>query len=246
MILGVIPARFASSRFPGKPLKEILGKSMIRRVYEQCNKASQLSGLIVATDDRRILEHVQAFGGKAEMTAATHASGSERLSEIAGRYPQFTHFVNIQGDEPFIEPEQINQLSETLLAGDEVRIATLVKRIHDPAELTNPNVVKVVLSNSGDALYFSRSPIPFCRKAEPSDNWLRKYVYYRHIGIYGFHREVLLAIPNMKPALAEEAESLEQLRWLANGYRIRTAETPFDSLSIDSPEDLERAIRKLE
>lgn len=244
-ILGVIPARYASSRFPGKPLIDIKGKSMIQRVYEQCKATELLADVIVATDDSRIFEHVEAFGGKVRMTADHHRSGTERLVEIAEAEVSFTHFVNIQGDEPFIDPAQIDLLCKVLTADKEVQIATLVHKIHSYEELINPNMPKVVLDEEGNALYFSRSPIPFIREESEQTKWLNHHDFYRHIGIYAFEREVLLKVPQMKKSVLEEKESLEQLRWLANGYKIRTAETNKISFAIDSPEDLDRLLESL-
>lgn len=244
-ILGVIPARYASSRFPGKPLIDIKGKSMIQRVYAQCQASELLDEVIVATDDERIFDHVHAFGGKVLMTAEHHRSGTERLVEIAEKETSYTHFVNIQGDEPFIDPAQIDLLCKLLTSDSEVQIATLVHKIHSYEELINPNMPKVVLDEQGNALYFSRSPIPFIRKEAEQTNWLNHHDFYRHIGIYAFEREVLLKVPRMKKSILEETESLEQLRWLANGYKIRTAETNKISFAIDSPEDLDRLLESL-
>ena len=244
-ILGVIPARFASTRFPGKPLVDILGQSMIERVYHQCMKAKRLSGVVVATDDVRILEHVLNFGGKAEMTLEDHVSGTERVAEVALRWPNYSHFVNIQGDEPFIDPQQIDLLCDTLTHSDEAGLATLVKQFTDPERLLSPHTVKVVLDEVGGALYFSRAPIPHCRDLPTAQEWLDRYPYYQHIGIYGFKREVLLQIPGMEATHIEQAESLEQLRWLAHGHRIQVAITNTDSQGIDTPEDLEKLIRQL-
>lgn len=244
MILGVIPARYASSRFPAKPLVDIRGKSMIRRVYEQASQASELAEVIVATDDTRIFGHVQDFGGKVEMTAEHHRSGTERVAEVAARHPQYAYCVNIQGDEPFLDPAQIDLLCRTLRAPG-VEIATLIRRLTDPAALLSPHTVKVVSDHRGDALYFSRSPIPYFRDEADARHWPEHAAYYKHIGIYGFRREVLLAVAAMKPSPLEQAESLEQLRWLANGHRIRTAETNEEALAIDTPEDLDRLLNSL-
>lgn len=234
MILGVIPARYGSSRFPGKPLVDIRGKSMIRRVYEQCMKAEAVSRVVVATDDERIYGHVLDFGGNVEMTGTQHLSGTERMAEIAQKYGDFSHFINIQGDEPFIDPGQINQVGEMLQAEAETApdIVTLARPMVDRETITNPNLVKVVMDLQGNALYFSRSVIPFPR------NESSEIIWYKHIGIYGFRREVLLAVPHMPASPLEVAESLEQLRWLANGYRIRVGMTLTESISVDTPDDL--------
>ncbi|MEL6252883.1 MAG: 3-deoxy-manno-octulosonate cytidylyltransferase [Bacteroidota bacterium] len=244
-ILGVIPARYASSRFPGKPLINIKGKSMIQRVYEQCRAAELLDEVTVATDDQRIFDHVGTFGGKVRMTADHHRSGTERMVEIAESDNSFSHFVNIQGDEPFIDPSQIDLLCKVLTSDSAVQIATLVHKIRTYEELINPNMPKVVRDEFGNALYFSRSPIPYIRKESEQTKWLNHHDFYRHIGIYAFEREVLLKVPKMKKSVLEEKESLEQLRWLANGYKIRTAETNKISFAIDSPEDLDRLLESL-
>ncbi|RMG26224.1 MAG: 3-deoxy-manno-octulosonate cytidylyltransferase [Bacteroidetes bacterium] len=243
MILGVIPARYASSRFPGKPLAQIKGMSMIARVYAQCLKARSLDEVMVATDDERIFSHVVRFGGKAIMTASTHASGTERVSEVAAHFPQYTHFVNIQGDEPFIAPAQIDLVGNMLKETD-APIVTVVKPLTSVSQLSATDNAKVVLDHEGHALYFSRSPIPHFKNV-PMEQWPGLHPYYLHVGIYGFRREVLLAIPGMKPSALEQAESLEQLRWLANGYRIRTAISHYNSISIDTPQDLEQLLENL-
>ena len=183
MILGVIPARYGSTRFPGKPLLEIRnGKSMIQRVYEQCKKAKSLSDVIVATDDKRIFQHVKDFGGKVVMTADHHQSGTERMAEVAELNPNFTHFINIQGDEPFINPEQIDLLGNSFIQYPELEISTLIKPIKEKEQIQNPNIVKVVTDFSGNALYFSRAAIPYPRNQIQT-------TYYKHIGIYGFVKE---------------------------------------------------------
>lgn len=242
-ILGVIPARYASTRFPAKPLVDILGKSMIQRVYEQCKQASLLTEVIVATDDIRIFDHVQSFGGKVMMTATSHQSGTERMCEVAQTYSDYTHYINIQGDEPYIQPEQINLLCQILLTG--TPIATLIKKMKEVDLLENPNIIKVVIDTELNALYFSRSPIPYCRGENDKSKWLEQVPYYQHIGIYGFKREVLLQIPQMQVSYLEQVESLEQLRWLANGYQIKTAISEQASISIDTPADLERLLHLL-
>ena len=205
---------------------------MIQRVYEQCEKAQSLGMVIVATDDNRIYDHVLEFGGKVAMTKTDHQSGTERMKEIAMIHSEFTHFINIQGDEPFIDPSQIDLLGNLMEAQPGIDICTLKKELTDPKQINNPNIVKVVTDFLGDAMYFSRSPIPYPRNAA-------KATYFKHIGIYGFKREVLLKVPKMKPAMTEESESLEQLRWLANGYKIRTLSTELESISVDTPEDLQ-------
>lgn len=239
-ILCIIPARYGAMRFPGKPMADIGGKTMIERVYTQCRKAQQPTEVIVATEDARIQAHVQAFGGKAAMTSPDHISGTERIAEVAAQYPDYDYYVNVQGDEPFINPDAIDLLCQTLTQPS-VEIATLVKPWDAADDLDNPNMVKAVLDHAGNALYFSRSPIPFVRGVDDRHTWLSHAPFYKHLGIYGFKREVLLAVPSMKPSPLE-IESLEQLRWLANGYKIRTATTLHDSIAIDTPADLTRAL----
>ena len=239
-ILGVIPARFASTRFPGKPLIDINGKSMIQRVYEQACKASALSEVVIATDDERILEHVNQFGGNAVITSDLHQSGTDRCAEVATKLPEFEVIINIQGDEPFIDPEQINTLA-ACFDNTDYQLATLVKKISLPEELFNSNTPKVILNNLFEAVYFSRSTLPFIRNIEP-ENWLEAHTFYKHIGIYGYGRETLLEITRLPLSSLEKAEALEQLRWIENGYKIKAAETNQESMAIDTPEDLVRAI----
>lgn len=236
-ILGIIPARFGSSRFPGKPLELILGKSMIQRVYEQVQQASLVSDVYVATDDERIEAHVHSFGGKVVMTLPSHTSGTERCHEATERIEgSYDAVINIQGDEPFIVPSQIDELVNVLMK-PEVSIATLVKRIDDEEVLLNPNKVKVVLDRNNKALYFSRSPIPFLRDGKITD-WLEKHDYYKHIGIYGYKTQVLRDIVHLEHSALERAESLEQLRWLESGIGIHCGITKHESPSVDTPEDL--------
>lgn len=238
-ILGVIPARFASTRFPGKPLVVINGKTMIRRVYEQASASKQLAKVVVATDDDRIFSEVKSFGGEVVMTSGQHRSGTDRCAETVSKFPgDWNAVINIQGDEPFIQPEQIDLLAG-LFSDNEVKIGTLVKKLSDPADLDNPNTMKVVLDAKNNGMYFSRSCIPFVRGAEKHE-WLSKHFFYKHIGIYGYRTEVLLALTKLQPGKLEIAESLEQLRWLENGYAIRTAFTELETISIDVPEDLEK------
>lgn len=235
--LGIIPARFASTRFPGKPLALIGGKTMIERVYAQCQKSS-LTDIIVATDDERIYDHVKSFG-QVIMTSTHHQSGTDRCQEVIEKLPKtYDYVINIQGDEPFIDPAQINLLY-SLLNG-ETEIATLIKKIENPEHLFNSNVVKVVKGVTNQALYFSRSPIPFVRGKSEKD-WLFNQTFYKHIGLYAYRTDVLKRISALKPSALEKAESLEQLRWLENGYSILTAETEIETFGIDSPEDLEAA-----
>lgn len=238
-ILGIIPARFASSRFPGKPLVDIGGKSMIQRVYEQAKKSSKLSDVVVATDDDRIANEVKRFGGKFIMTSDQFLSGTDRCAEAVKKVPgSWKAVINIQGDEPFILPQQIDLLAG-LFGNPEIEIGTLVKKLIDSSNLDNPNTMKVVLDIHGNAMYFSRSPIPFVRGVEKS-KWLEHNFFYHHIGIYGYRVDILEKIAVLPQGKLELAESLEQLRWLANGFKIRTAFTEFETLSVDTPEDLEK------
>jgi 3-deoxy-manno-octulosonate cytidylyltransferase (CMP-KDO synthetase) len=238
-IIGVIPARYASTRFPGKPLFMIDGKAMIQRVYEQASKCSGLAEVIIATDHTAISNHARAFGGRVMMTSESHRSGTDRCGEVAQALMKngtsFDAVINIQGDEPFLEPEQIEQVARCLAGG--ARIATLVKKIISHEELTDSNVVKVVTGLNGQALYFSRSAIPFYR-GKDLENWPSVSSCYKHIGIYGYHRNTLIELISLPPAPLETAESLEQLRWLENGYEIMTRVTEFESIAIDVPADL--------
>lgn len=234
-ILGVIPARFASTRFPGKPLIDIGGKSMIRRVYEQAKKSTLLTEVVVATDDQRIANEVISFGGNFVLTAETHESGTDRCAEVANIHADFDVIINVQGDEPFIDPRQIDLLAE-LFTG-ETQIATLVKPLDEDEEIDNPNLPKVVRDVAGNALYFSRSAVPFIRKHARAD-WLQHHRFYRHIGLYGYTYKVLKELTKLPVGLLEQAEQLEQLRWLENGYTIKTAITNFDTIAVDVPDDL--------
>jgi 3-deoxy-manno-octulosonate cytidylyltransferase (CMP-KDO synthetase) len=239
-ILGIIPARYASSRFPGKPLFDLNGKSMIQRVYEQACKASLLSQVVVATDDQRIFDHVIGFGGKAVMTSSEHRSGTDRCAEVLSKSSEhFDAVINIQGDEPFIQPEQIDLLAR-LFEDTSVAIGTLIKPLHDPSDLTNPNIIKVVIDTNQNGIYFSRSPIPFVRDAAAISEWPQKVNLYKHIGIYGYRADVLPKLTQLAPGVLEIAESLEQLRWRENGYLIRTALTQLETISIDAPEDVDK------
>lgn len=242
--LGIIPARFASSRFPGKPLVDIAGKSMIRRVYEQCEKSSRLDKIVVATDDERIRDHVHQFGGTAVLTSPDHASGTDRCNEVSQYLPDFGICINIQGDEPLIDPGQIDLISKCF--DDEgVDIATLVKKISSQEELFNPNTPKVILNKKQEAIYFSRSPIPFMRGIAV-EHWHSYHTYYKHIGIYAYRTARLSEITKLAVSSLESSEGLEQLRWIENGFRIKAAITDTESQSIDTPEDLEKVLRLLD
>lgn len=244
--IAIIPARYASTRFPGKPLAEMNGKSMIQRVYEQVKRSIQ--DVYVATDDERILEAVECFGGKAIMTSTSHRSGTDRCNEAYNKIGQtFDVVLNIQGDEPFIFPEQIDLL-KACFTDDTVEIATLVKPFDQKSELTaleNPSTPKVVLSQKSEAIYFSRSIIPFLRDVDRKD-WCTKHVFYKHIGIYGYRTDILNEITQLSPSILEQAESLEQLRWIENGYKIKVGITNHETIGIDTPHDLENAIKLLQ
>lgn len=241
-ILGVIPSRFGSTRFPGKPLIDLAGKSMIQRVYVQAKKSKLLSDVIVATDDERIFHHVEKFGGKAMMTSSSHQSGTDRCAEVLEKLNSDYHAViNIQGDEPFINPDQIDLLAKCF-EDKNTELATLINRTDDSNLIQNPNRIKVVIDKNNQALYFSRSPIPFQKEKSVSD-WAKNHPYYLHIGIYGYRSDVLKKITLLPVSSLEKTESLEQLRWLENGYRIKVAETNFESYSIDSPEDVNNVLK---
>lgn len=239
-IIGIIPARYASTRFPGKPLVDIGGKTMIRRVYEQAKKTLLLHDVYVATDDQRIAAEAASFGGNCIMTLETHKSGTDRCHEVVEKLKtqgmSFDVAINIQGDEPFIAPSQIDGLAG-LFFKEGVKIATLIKKIDDQHELFNQNVVKAVTGKNGRALYFSRQTLPFYRNLKTED-WLEKGDFYKHIGIYGYRTEVLSELVKLPQGTLEIAESLEQLRWLENGYSIYTQITDIESVAIDTPEDL--------
>lgn len=237
-ILGIIPARYASSRFPGKPLVDIGGKTMIQRVYEQAKKCRSLSEVIVATDDDRIFNHVNGFGGVAVMTGANHQSGTDRCAEVARLHPGYDVIINIQGDEPFIDPEQITKLTNCFNDAN-TQLATLVKRILTEQELHNANSPKVVINKLSEAIYFSRATLPHIRGQEP-ENWLEFHTFFKHIGIYGYRADVLQEVTKLPVSPLEKAESLEQLRWIDNGYRIKVAETELETHAVDVPEDLEK------
>lgn len=241
-VIGIIPARYDSTRFPGKPLVLINGVSMIQRVYEQAQKCLELTKVYVATDDERIEAHVIAFGGNVIMTSPKHRTGTERVSEVAERLMQhdpghpWDVVINIQGDEPYINPEQIGSLIDCFKDKD-VQIATLIHKIDSLDELTDPNVIKVINDKTKRALCFSRTPLPFIRGIEITD-WLEHHTYYKHIGLYAYRTQILEIISRLKPTPIEIAESLEQMRWIENGFSIHTELTDIDSISVDTPDDL--------
>jgi 3-deoxy-manno-octulosonate cytidylyltransferase (CMP-KDO synthetase) len=240
-ILGIIPARFASSRFPGKSLAQLAGKPMVQHVYERALMAQYLNaGVLVATDDDRIASEVRGFGGHARMTRSDHPSGTDRLAEIASA-ENADLYVNIQGDEPLIDPHAIDAAVLSVLGDDTASMGTLKRRIADPADIMNPNVVKVVTNFNGDAIYFSRCPIPYDR-----DQVAEGSAYFKHIGLYVYRRDLLLGYPDLAVGPLERAECLEQLRALENGYRIKVVETEYESLGVDTPDDLVRLNRLFE
>ncbi|MBL4559572.1 MAG: 3-deoxy-manno-octulosonate cytidylyltransferase [Bacteroidales bacterium] len=239
--LGIIPARYASTRFPGKPLADINGKPMIQKVYEQAIQA--LDHVYIATDDKRIEEAVNSFGGKVIMTSPNHQSGTDRIAEAANYITEklkrnFDVVINIQGDEPFIQPEQINSL-KSCFQNPSTEIATLIKAITNSKEIFDPNKVKVVTAKDKRALYFSRSPIPYVRSKD-QEKWLTQNSFYKHIGMYAYRFDALMKITELEQSDLELSESLEQLRWLENGYWIQTEITEHESIGIDTPEDLIR------
>jgi 3-deoxy-manno-octulosonate cytidylyltransferase (CMP-KDO synthetase) len=236
--IGIIPARYASTRFPGKPLAVLGGKTVIQRVYEQAS--SVLPEAYVATDDERILHAVEAFGGRAVMTRADHKSGTDRIEEAAEKIGTDADvIINVQGDEPFIQRSQIETLMQ-LFENTETQIGTLGKRFESIDAALNPNSPKIVTDLQGFALYFSRSIIPFVRGQEQTV-WLEKYPFLKHLGLYAYRREVLREVTKLPQSPLEIAESLEQLRWLENGFRIRVGLTDVETVGIDTPEDLQRA-----
>ena len=241
--VAIIPARYASSRFPGKPLVDMNGKTMIQRVYEQVEKS--IYDVYVATDDERIFNAVKDFGGNAIMTSTNHRSGTDRCNEAFSKINKsFDVVINIQGDEPFIYPEQIDIL-KSCFVDSSVEIATLVKAFEQKDgfdALTNPSTPKVVLSNNSDAIYFSRSIIPYLRDVR-QEEWLKKSVFYKHIGIYGYRSDVLKEITQLPAGILEKSESLEQLRWLENGFKIKAGITKHETQGIDTPEDLQAALK---
>jgi 3-deoxy-manno-octulosonate cytidylyltransferase (CMP-KDO synthetase) len=242
-ILGVIPARLASSRFPGKVLAQISSKTMLQHVYERASQARYLTSTIIATDDERVYEVARSFGARAKMTRADHLSGTDRVAEVASA-ENAEIVVNIQGDEPLIDPAAIDAAILPMVHDSDVVMGTLKKRIEDPREITDPNVVKVVTNRQGDAIYFSRCPIPFVRGGTSAKSPIQPH--FKHIGLYTYRRDFLLEYSTLPVGPLEQAERLEQLRALENGYRIRVVETEYESLGVDTPEDLERVSRLFE
>jgi 3-deoxy-manno-octulosonate cytidylyltransferase (CMP-KDO synthetase) len=242
--LGIIPARFSSSRFPGKPLADIAGTSMIMRVYENASKSEKLKHLVVATDDERIYNHVIQEGGNCVMTSPFHASGTDRCVEVVQRqdFENFDFVVNIQGDEPVLDFSQIDATLNMLEQGGDFAIATLASTIKNSEELHNSNVVKVLIGAGYKAIYFSRTAIPHIRGRERND-WLSAFRFYKHIGIYAFKRKVLLQIAELTPSPLEQAEGLEQLRWLENGFLVGVGITEHESQPVDNPDDISKVLQ---
>lgn len=241
--IAIIPARFASTRFPGKPLALLGGKPMIEWVWNTVSQMDALDDAIVATDDQRIADAVHAFGGHAVMTSSSHRSGTDRCGEVINvlkrQGKEYDVVINVQGDEPFTRPEQLQKLIDCFEHRD-VQIATLKKRITTDEELFSPNNVKVICDASGNAIYFSRQPLPYLRGTDPKD-WLTQTSYYKHVGIYAFRSDTLEKLVTLPQTQLELCESLEQLRWIENGYHIRVSETDASNIGIDTPEDLDAA-----
>ncbi len=241
-ILGVIPARFGSTRFPGKVLALLSSKTVLQHVYERACQSRYLSDIIIATDDKRVYEAARSFGARVRMTRADHLSGTDRVAEVASA-EEAAVVVNIQGDEPLIDPAAIDTAILPLVHEPEVQMATLKKRIENPREIDDPNVVKVVTDAAGDAIYFSRCPIPYLR---PDPGGPTGAPYFKHIGLYVYRRSFLLGYSSLPVGPLERAERLEQLRAIENGFRIRVVETDYESIGVDTPEDLERVSRLVE
>ncbi len=241
-ILGVIPARYNSSRFPGKPLIDLKGKSMIQRVYEGAEKSNLIDFLIVATDDSRIIQEVKRFGGNVEMTSEKHNSGTDRCAEIAKKYPEFDLIINIQGDEPLVDFRQLDLLIE-VFDNSSIQIATLATKQISKEDLENTNRIKVVVDKNKNALYFSRSAVP--NFANFKGDAFASYPFLRHIGLYAYRSETLINLSNLALAPLEIIESLEQLRWLYNGFKIQVVETDIETPNIDSIEDVEIVLKRI-
>jgi 3-deoxy-manno-octulosonate cytidylyltransferase (CMP-KDO synthetase) len=240
-VVAVIPARYASTRLPGKPLVPLAGKPMVQHVYERTKLASTVNRVIVATDDQRIIDAVRAFGGEARMTRADHRTGTERIAEVAAHESGHV-FVNVQGDEPLIDPAAIDTAVQALLEGEPAQIATVATPIRVTADIMDPNIVKTVLDFDENALYFSRAPIPWVR-----DSQHKVHVkYWKHLGLYVFQRGALLEYPTLPQGELERIEQLEQLRWLENGWKIRVAEVEHDAVSVDVAEDVVRVEKLME
>lgn len=246
MIVGIIPARFASSRLMGKPLADIGGKPMIQHTYLSAKKSKLLDKVIIAVDDEKVFQVVKSFGAEAYMTPKDCASGSDRIAFVAEQIPDAEIIVNIQGDEPFIKGKMIDQAIEPLWIDKKVNLSTLARRITNVEEMKSPAVVKVVFDYHNYAMYFSRSPIPFVRDARTNLEKVQSADIFKHIGLYVYRRETLLKFTTLKPTDLEQIEKLEQLRFLENGFKMKIVVTEYDSLSVDTPRDLELARRFLE
>ncbi len=246
MIVGIIPARFASTRLMGKPLADIGGKPMIQHTYNSAKKSKLLDKVIIAVDDEKVLQVVKSFGAEAYMTPKDCASGSDRIAFVAEKIPDAEIIVNIQGDEPFIKGKMIDQAIEPLWIDNKVSLSTLARRITNVEEMKSPAVVKVVFDYHNYAMYFSRSPIPFVRDARTNLEKVQSADIFKHIGLYVYRRETLLKFTTLKPTDLEQIEKLEQLRFLENGFKMKIVVTEYDSLSVDTPRDLELARRFLD
>jgi 3-deoxy-manno-octulosonate cytidylyltransferase (CMP-KDO synthetase) len=239
-VLAVIPARYASTRFPGKPLAPIAGKPMIQHVVERVQGARFVSRVVVATEDARIKSAVEAFGGEAIITRADHRTGTDRVAEVATHLPAEI-YVNVQGDEPLIDPGTVDAIISAMVEDDSVQLTTPCTAISEPGDIMDPNVVKVVRDFDGNALYFSRAPVPWVR--DTADTVAARH--WKHLGLYGFRRDALLEFPTLPPGELERLEQLEQLRWLENGFHIRVVETDYDAVSVDVPLDVARVEKLL-
>ncbi len=239
-VVGIIPARYGSRRLPGKPLIDLCGKSMIQRVYERATRATLVNRVIVATDDSRVRDVVEGFGGEVIMTPSELKSGTDRIALAARNLNTVDIVVNIQGDEPLIAPEMIDEAVSMVIRDQTIRVGTLVKRLGSAEELNDPGVVKVVLDRKGDSIFFSRSPIPYYRDVADTEWWVSHHPYLRHIGLYVFRQPFLLEYSSWEESTLEKAEQLEQLRILYHGYQIRASVTTYDSIPVDTPEDAEK------
>jgi len=237
--VAIIPARYGSQRLPAKPLADINGKPMVQHVYERAKRALRVDAVLVATDDERIVSAVHAFGGSAIMTPESLQTGTDRIAYVARSIPDADIIVNVQGDEPLIEPAMVDEAVLPFVGNKKLEAGTLVKRIESSAELTNPGIVKVVLDNDGFCLYFSRSVVPFVRD-QPESEYLRHHLFFKHIGLYVFRREFLIRFSEMSQTPLERAEKLEQLRILEHGHRIKGTVTTYDSIPVDTADDLDR------
>ena len=235
VVWAVIPSRYGAVRLPGKPLVDIAGKPMIQHVWERVSRATKLAKVVVATDDERIRAAVQSFGGEAIMTRTDHRSGTDRVAEVAAS-AQADVFINVQGDEPLVSPEAVDALVDAIAGDESVQLATLAVPLQYTKDIMDPNIVKVVLDFNGDALYFSRAPIPWVRDTKNTVHAR----HLKHLGLYAYRKEALLDYNTLPPGDLERVEQLEQLRWMENGYKMRVAETEHDAVSVDVPEDVER------